>query len=178
MTFCPKCVSEKPINDHCHSCRKTRQQRTRTTEEFKARRRALRSQPHMKAKAAVYSLTYIQRNREHLLAHNRKWMREHPEYRKAHHTRRRVALLGANGSHTEAEWQLILKRHRNRCADCGLRFSDSVRATEDHVVPLTRGGTDFAFNLKPLCQPCNSRKNNRVGPGLQHSLFDRMDLAQ
>jgi len=40
------------------------------------------------------------------------------------------------------------------CAYCVTRSGTTV----DHVVPLSRGGTNFVGNLVPACRPCNSSK--------------------
>jgi len=46
--------------------------------------------------------------------------------------------------------------------------------TKDHIIPLSRGGTDFAYNLQPMCLGCNIRKATSIAAGTQHSLFDRI----
>jgi len=43
----------------------------------------------------------------------------------------------------------------NRCLACG---DTGVALEADHVVPLTRGGTDGISNIQPLCESCNRRK--------------------
>lgn len=44
-----------------------------------------------------------------------------------------------------------------RCATCGGREG----LTWDHVVPVSRGGTNERRNLQILCRSCNSRKGHR-----------------
>jgi len=44
------------------------------------------------------------------------------------------------------------------CRECARR-GKIVAATEvDHIVPLSRGGTNELDNLQPLCKSCHSRK--------------------
>lgn len=62
----------------------------------------------------------------------------------------------------ESEWvplvAEILDRDGHKCTYCG----SSERLTADHVVPLTRGGSNDPSNLTACCIPCNSKKNNRL----------------
>ena len=44
-----------------------------------------------------------------------------------------------------------------RCERCG----STTDLTKDHVVPLSRGGTNHPSNLRTLCRACNSRKRDR-----------------
>src|SRR6185503_3590172 len=77
-------------------------------------------------------------------------------------TRREHARQAA-GSHTKDEWEAILGRYENRCLRCKIRGEDTNlgRLTKDHVEPLACGGSDWASNLQPLCQRCNSWKGDR-----------------
>ena len=69
-------------------------------------------------------------------------------------------VAGAAGACTEAEWQEIVARAGSRCLRCGASGAD-VPLTKDHIVPLAKGGTNYASNLQPLCRSCNSWKGNR-----------------
>lgn len=44
----------------------------------------------------------------------------------------------------------------NKCWVCG----EEATAT-DHVKPLSKGGAHMLSNLRPICKPCNSSKNNK-----------------
>ncbi|MCY4587372.1 MAG: DNA methyltransferase [Bryobacterales bacterium] len=46
------------------------------------------------------------------------------------------------------------------CYGCGEHFL-KLNLTVDHIVPLSKGGTDHVENLWLLCQACNSSKGNR-----------------
>ncbi len=69
----------------------------------------------------------------------------------------------ADGAHSEFEWQQVLNTFGNQCVRCGSHAEQTrfLKLTKDHVVPLASGGSDFASNLQPLCQSCNSWKGNR-----------------
>jgi 5-methylcytosine-specific restriction endonuclease McrA len=73
--------------------------------------------------------------------------------------RRRARLKGAQGSHTNAEWEALCALYGGHCLCCG-RKPD--RLTADHVVPLIKGGNDDISNLQPLCRSCNSKKGTHT----------------
>lgn len=52
----------------------------------------------------------------------------------------------------------ILARDGANCALCG----STDRLAVDHVLPLTRGGTNDPKNLRVLCKSCNSKKGNSL----------------
>ena len=55
----------------------------------------------------------------------------------------------------------VLKRDRHTCTGCGARAPD-VELEVDHIVPVSRGGTDELSNLRTLCKDCNTGKGNKV----------------
>lgn len=59
---------------------------------------------------------------------------------------------------TPRDWERLCRRYDDRCAYCG--SADAL--TQDHIVPLSRGGRHSIGNLLPACQPCNSSKHARL----------------
>jgi hypothetical protein len=51
----------------------------------------------------------------------------------------------------------LIERDGYECARCG-SIED---ITLDHIIPLSKGGSDELDNLQLLCRPCNSRKGNK-----------------
>lgn len=56
--------------------------------------------------------------------------------------------------------QELFERDQRRCAYCGDLVPDTT-ATLDHVVPVSRDGTDDPTNLVTCCLLCNSIKSGR-----------------
>lgn len=63
------------------------------------------------------------------------------------------------------QWAIKAVRSRDRgcCAECRKDICIELQEEEniDHIVPLSRGGTNDLVNLQLLCKPCNSKKYNR-----------------
>ena len=57
----------------------------------------------------------------------------------------------------------VLKRWQFRCFYCGAKAGD-VELHIDHVVPVSKGGTNDFDNLVPACKPCNSGKLAKLLP--------------
>ena len=58
----------------------------------------------------------------------------------------------------------VLQRDYFTCHYCGQSAN-----TVDHLIPLSKGGTDDVTNLVACCGPCNSGKRDRMTP----SFFER-----
>lgn len=52
----------------------------------------------------------------------------------------------------------IYQRDGHRCVTCGTDQDLSI----DHILPVSKGGTNDLANLQTMCRPCNSRKGARV----------------
>lgn len=55
----------------------------------------------------------------------------------------------------------LFARDAHLCLYCGQQFSRS-QLTRDHVLPLSRGGTDIWENVVSACSQCNARKAART----------------
>jgi len=75
--------------------------------------------------------------------------------------KRNRMLRVAKGSHTFKEWQELKKKCNYTCQTCN-RKEPKIKLTEDHIIPVSKNGNDYIENIQPLCQSCNSKKNNNI----------------
>jgi hypothetical protein len=68
----------------------------------------------------------------------------------------RALKMGAKGTFTYEEWMLLCEVFEDRCASCG---DPHDRLCIDHIVALSRRGSNFIENIQPLCRACNSGKH-------------------
>lgn len=88
----------------------------------------------------------------------------------AHLKARRYAReKGAIGSHTLKEWESLKKLFDNKCAICNLY----KKLSKDHIIPLSKGGSDYIENIQPLCKNCNSKKHNKI-----NYIYENPDLLK
>ena len=79
------------------------------------------------------------------------------EHKNWHTRNRRFKLRGAEGYHTLQEWQALKKKYDYMCLCCK-KQEPEIKLTEDHIIPITKGGDNYIANIQPLCQSCNSSK--------------------
>jgi 5-methylcytosine-specific restriction endonuclease McrA len=73
-------------------------------------------------------------------------------------------LLEADGEYSFDEWISLLSQHPH-CPGCKRNWADisvprgwKTPITADHIIPISRGGSNGISNIQPLCFSCNSRK--------------------
>lgn len=127
-------------------------------------------------KAKKTGQIYYKKNKEAIDRKNKLYIQEHPEtakksiriFRKRHpekakedKRKRRNRELNAEGFHTNEQWENLKKRYKYTCLCCK-KQEPEIKLTEDHIIPLSRGGSDYIKNIQPLCQSCNSRKHTKT----------------
>jgi 5-methylcytosine-specific restriction endonuclease McrA len=83
------------------------------------------------------------------------------EYIRFYKSRYKFKKKTANGMHTFGEWE-TLKIQYNFTCPCCKRREPEIKLTEDHIIPLSKNGSNYIENIQPLCGSCNSRKNTKI----------------
>ena len=145
---CSKCGIEKPRSEFykgrvCKVCQ------CAINDEYSA------LNPEVRKKS---SAAYRERNREETNRRTREWAHKFPVRALSITHARRARLAKAEGSYTEQEWLDLCEKYNQLCAWC----NNPKKLTVDHIIPISKGGSNFISNIQPLCGSCNSRKGNRL----------------
>lgn len=84
-----------------------------------------------------------------------------PEGARTRVRNRRALERAADGYHKTSDVERILAQQKYRCANPTCRKSVRHKRHVDHIVPLSKGGSNWPRNLQILCPTCNIRKNNK-----------------
>jgi hypothetical protein len=178
MKTCTKCKIEKELESFgkrsgkqshlykswCKQCYSDRnaerlKERYHTEDGFKDKLKKYRlDNPD---KIAAYKAKDYQKNRGAYLVRAKKWAAANNAV--VRQAKRRYKLKRAEweltGTFTEEQWLMLCKSYGNICLGCG---RGDRKLTQDHVVPLSRGGLNVIENIQPLCGPCNSSKHTKT----------------
>lgn len=69
----------------------------------------------------------------------------------------------------------VLNHGDGECPMCGKNLSASKTPTVDHIIPKILGGPAEEWNLRVLCNTCNSFKHVMVDPGGVETVADRLE---
>ena len=125
----------------------------------KNRANSLRWAKRHPEKKSEYAKQWRAQNIEKLQDRQREWKQQNRERCVANEQRRRARKTEAGGGFTVSEWESLVRHFGGGCLCCG---RTDVKLTADHVVPISKGGSSNINNIQPLCQGCNSRKNNKI----------------
>ena len=108
-------------------------------------------------RCAEYSVGSRDRRRGKISEYARQYAKDHPERRSANETARRARKLGAPGRYSPDDVSSLKQKQGGKCGNLACRVV--LREYHvDHVMPLSKGGSNWPENLQLLCPTCNVRK--------------------
>lgn len=171
LSSCGNCIECQRIANQLHD-----------PEEMKLRDRA-RYQRN-RSEAIDYARRYRLENHEEVIFRMRRWRENNPEKAREAYSRWKLqnpekarawkknnpeaaraivrnyrAKKRAGGAHSASDVERIRSAQKGRCAIC--RGKLGAKYHVDHIIPVSRGGSNLPRNLQILCQPCNLTKSGR-----------------
>lgn len=100
---------------------------------------------------------YLEDNREQVAKKRKRYYQDNKEAYRLHNQKRRAAKANAAGHCTPEQLQARFDYHGNRCVYCGSEKNLQI----EHMIPISKGGTNWPANLAPACESCNKSKHAR-----------------
>lgn len=119
-------------------------------------------------------------NRVKTREYQKKWRLSHPEeykawndawndanrdksrdYARINAHKRRTYKSKSEESFTVNEWRQMKETYCNTCLSCK-KQEPEITLSADHIIPLSKGGSNSISNIQPLCTRCNSRKGTKT----------------
>lgn len=82
----------------------------------------------------------------------------HPFSKRAYNAKRRAREYNSKGSFTRYTIENLYVKQRGKCAICEKYLCGKFEV--DHIIPLSKGGTNSKENIQLLCVTCNRVKSN------------------
>jgi len=103
---------------------------------------------------------YRKANIEDARERDRRYRKSHKVQRRIWESARRARKRSAPGSYTVADIERQYQAQKGKCYYCGMKVGKQYHI--DHVVPLSRGGSNSPENVVIACPDCNFGKNNKL----------------
>lgn len=126
---------------------------------------------------SVYMKKYYEENKDTIKQNSSEWARNNKEAHRiscnkasrawkaknrktVYYTNsKRAALIKDAGTFTQEEWYGLIELYDFACLACG---DKSKPLTVDHIIPISKNGSNTIDNIQPLCLSCNCSKNDKI----------------
>jgi 5-methylcytosine-specific restriction endonuclease McrA len=95
-------------------------------------------------------------NKDEIVRKVAEWNAANPDGPRTRGRNYRAKLNAAEGSHTRQEIAALYEQQDGICVYCAKPFGTKYHA--DHIVALSKGGSNWIGNIQLTCGPCNNHK--------------------
>lgn len=105
---------------------------------------------------------YYKEHSEEIKKRTAIWQKEHPEKMRQKSKRKTQRRRQAAGGFTREQWDECIAFFGNVCAYSGEVFGVDLmnKITEDHIIPVSKNGNNYIWNIIPVKFKYNSARGN------------------
>lgn len=104
-----------------------------------------------------FQAAYHEKNKKKANFASKLWRTLNPEAKLAYDHLRRAIERNSGGKYTKQDVTRIFSAQKGKCAYCKIRLSSGYHI--DHIIPISRGGTNWPKNIQITCSNCNMKKH-------------------
>lgn len=159
---CYICKTTKPAKDFydndlhkgrlANECKQCLKEKIKADPDYYAKRYSRNPARHRKS-----AKQYRERNRDKVIAELKEWRKRNPEKGVEYAQNRRARIMSAEGSFTTGDIKRIGEHQNWLCAWCSKKVRKGYHV--DHIMPISKGGSNSPDNLQILCKSCNLHKH-------------------
>lgn len=110
-----------------------------------------------KQKSNARARAWYRANKQLVKDRAKKWKRQNPEKIKVN-TRNYASRKRAAGKFSHKDYMKLYNQLLGKCGYCSVNNANTI----DHIVPLSRGGSNYIGNIMPSCGSCNYSKQHKT----------------
>jgi len=154
-------LSERYVsNGHCKSCIEVRHKQWRKDHPEKTNAISRRWKEKNKNALAEYKKRYRDQFPEKHATDAVRYRERHPQKIRALSRSYKAKKVSAIGTHAADDIERIRQDQANQCNACACDLSETGFHV-DHIVALSKGGSNWPENLQLLCPTCNLSKGDK-----------------
>lgn len=175
-SYCKQCMheqyeadKERILKQHKEYYEENKEQYLQTCKEYREAHKEEKKEyfrdyykKHSEELRVKSSLRYKNETPEQLAkrkayAHSKSGTEEYRAYKRMKFHYRKAMIQKLPNDFTNEQWEEVKARFGYRCAYCG----EEKPLTQDHIIPVIKGGGYTKTNIVPCCGSCNSSKQDK-----------------
>jgi len=153
-------IQSSGLHPRCKTCRSQERKEHHVLNGEKAREQMRQYSKDHSSKAVERATQWKIDNPLKHKANSKKYRQNHKEQGRVHVTNRQARLANAEGTHTAEDINMLYEKQCGKCAYCGVPVGSIYDV--DHVIPISRGGSNYPDNLAIACPLCNRSKGSKL----------------